>query len=910
MKINFSQVVILWVASLVFIYYFQKGFLLARLALPDISQEDESNTLSGISAKHNKIVIMLIDALRFDFICPEPQLVSYNDGQINKNFHLNMPAMSDRVKKAPLNARLLHFTADPPTTTLQRLQALLTGSLPTFIDAASNFNSDKLQEDNWVRQAAKKHKILFFGDDTWIQTLGYDHFVDGSEGYESFEVWDLDTVDRSIDRRIWKYFEQENLDQWDVMITHWLGIDHAGHIYGPDHSEMKRKQIDLNQAVDKVISKIDKLDSLSNQENVLLLVFGDHGMNSQGDHGGDSLAEVDAGLFVYSALPVFQQGQVSSTSGVSLSYDEISQIDLVPTLCALLGVPIPFSNLGFFNVDLIKSLMTFKADDQKEQLNSLAKRNYKQILKYLDTYSIHSRLDFDGQQFGESIKDFPQLLQAGKSILEKLRHIWARFNLDLMLLAQFGLLLIILVFSALSGSELQAHLNGILLVVTFGTVLGVSMYNLQVLDASRSDLILISSLVSLLVSILLRQRSSVVIWNRSYIYSLSINTLPVLLALIHCFIYTSNSLVVHEDHVCVYLLQSVLVLCLVRGVKPKWKIISAMLIIRYLSELSSCREEKGRQCLNTFKAHPLSLVKDLPLLSPQYLSDYQHSIQLGIVILLSSICIYLSRSFGKISFISLCKYAFILTFIAFYWSVDGNAWFMDVRCQGILIHHILMCICMFLSGAWFLWFLVSLQFESMTNVCDLIPIMHCIASCAQSLPGVNVLSLVTIACQLLVSTAHDQESDYANSEWQVAVFYLLGNVAFFATGHQAAFSSIQFESGFIGLEAFNFYLSGGLVILNSIGGWLLCTAALVVSFYRNQNNAVQSKWKTFLLILLVDTTMSCIFTAQFRRHLMVWKVFAPRFMLAAVDFIIRGGVSVFLYLCIKQDGTQHIKDQQ
>ncbi|KAI3645014.1 hypothetical protein MP228_011178 [Amoeboaphelidium protococcarum] len=908
---NFSQVVILWVVSVVFIYYFQKGFLLARLALPDVSQEDESNTVAGISAKHNKIVIMLIDALRYDFISPDPQLLSYNDGQVNKNFHLNMPAMSDRVKNVPQNARLLHFTADPPTTTLQRLQALLTGSLPTFIDAASNFNSDKLKEDNWVLQAAKKHKILFFGDDTWIQTLGYDHFVNGSEGYESFEVWDLDTVDKSIDRRIWKYIEQENLDKWDVMVTHWLGIDHAGHIYGPDHSEMKRKQVDLNQAVEKVILQIDKLNSRSERDNILLFVFGDHGMNSQGDHGGDSMAEVDAGLFVYSASPVFDQYKVSSTSETSLSYEQMSQIDLVPTLCALLGVTIPFSNLGFLNLDLLKSLMAFKANDEGIQLNSLAKRNYNQIVKYLNAYSAHSRLDFDGQQSGESIKDFAQFQQAGKSILEKLRHIWARFNLDLMILASFGLILTVLVFSFSSKQELLVHfsLSDIVLILSFGTVLGVSLYNLQVLDGSRSDLILITSIVSLLVSILLRQSSSVDIWDISCVYSLSIDTLPVLLALFHCFIYTSNSLVVHEDHVCVYLLQSVLALCLVRGVQPKWKIISAMFITRYLSVLSSCREEKGRQCLNTFKAHPLSLVKDLPLLSPQYLSNYQHAIQLGILILLSSICLYLSRSFGKITFISLCKYAFILTFIAFYWAVDGNTWFMDVRFQGILIHHMLMRICMLLSGAWFLQFIVSQQPESKANVFDLIPIMHCIASCAQSLPGVIVLSLVTIACQLLVSTSNDQES--VDAGWQIAVFYLLGNVAFFATGHQAAFSSIQFESGFIGLEAFNFYLSGGLVILNSVGGWLLCTAALALTLCRDQNNnAVQSKWKTFILVILVDITMSCVFTAQFRRHLMVWKVFAPRFMLAAVDFIIRGGVSVFLYLCIKQDGTWYNKDQQ
>lgn len=35
-------------------------------------------------------------------------------------------------------------------------------------------------------------------------------------------------------------------------------------------------------------------------EDTVLFVFGDHGMTSTGDHGGDSFEEVDAGLFVYS----------------------------------------------------------------------------------------------------------------------------------------------------------------------------------------------------------------------------------------------------------------------------------------------------------------------------------------------------------------------------------------------------------------------------------------------------------------------------------------------------------------------------------------------------------------------------------------------------------------------------------
>ena len=46
--------------------------------------------------------------------------------------------------------------ADPPTTTMQRLKALTTGSLPTFIDAGSNFATNEINEDNIIDQVCYK----------------------------------------------------------------------------------------------------------------------------------------------------------------------------------------------------------------------------------------------------------------------------------------------------------------------------------------------------------------------------------------------------------------------------------------------------------------------------------------------------------------------------------------------------------------------------------------------------------------------------------------------------------------------------------------------------------------------------------------------------------------------------------
>lgn len=98
------------------------------------------------SSSRSRVVFLLIDALRYDFTEYDPE---------NKSpaAYLNrIPVMHYTLQKWPDRARLFRFMADPPTTTLQRIKALATGSLPTFIDASSNFAAMELQEDNFIEQ--------------------------------------------------------------------------------------------------------------------------------------------------------------------------------------------------------------------------------------------------------------------------------------------------------------------------------------------------------------------------------------------------------------------------------------------------------------------------------------------------------------------------------------------------------------------------------------------------------------------------------------------------------------------------------------------------------------------------------------------------------------------------------------
>ncbi|XP_050520153.1 GPI ethanolamine phosphate transferase 3 [Daktulosphaira vitifoliae] len=338
------------------ILLFSKGLLLHRDVLVNKSSCDTNVPFNIISqrctATHNKIILILIDALRYDFVTQSDQ---------NKPYTNKITVLKDVLSSYPNQSRMYKFIADPPTTTMQRLNALTTGSLPTFIDIGSNFASEEISEDNVIDQLVNNgKKIVFLGDDTWAKLFPGRFFRNYS--YPSFNVWDLDTVDYSVKTNLYPELLK---DDWDVLIAHFLGVDHCGHRYGPYHKEMNRKLSEMNIILKDIIKEILE------QKNIILFVFGDHGMTSNGDHGGESENEITSALFVLS----------SSQELHPISENKVQQIDLVPTVAVLMGIPIPFSNLG----SIIKS-----AIPQSINIVDSIWKNVKQINDYLSTYSLQN----------------------------------------------------------------------------------------------------------------------------------------------------------------------------------------------------------------------------------------------------------------------------------------------------------------------------------------------------------------------------------------------------------------------------------------------------------------------------------------------------------------------------------------
>lgn len=225
------------------ILFFCKGFLLKRVVIPEYSKcsrgrhssSEGSDPLPSCSGyprrRYRRVLWLLIDALRYDFMDHDDSLDPV------PTYRNKMSYVHDMLQNNPAHAKLFRFVADPPTTTMQRLKALTTGGLPTFIDIGNNFNSYEILEDSLIYQSHRNNRnVTFMGDDTWLGL--YPSMLTKVFDFPSLNVKDIHTVDNGV---IEYLFPELNQRDADLIVGHFLGVDHIGHTYGPSHWTMGDK---------------------------------------------------------------------------------------------------------------------------------------------------------------------------------------------------------------------------------------------------------------------------------------------------------------------------------------------------------------------------------------------------------------------------------------------------------------------------------------------------------------------------------------------------------------------------------------------------------------------------------------------------------------------------------------------
>ncbi|KAK6053480.1 hypothetical protein COOONC_09019, partial [Cooperia oncophora] len=216
-------------------------------------------------------------------------------------------------------------------------KALTSGVVPSLVSIFGNFFASENIEDSWVTYAASAgQRIMFFGDDTWIR-LFPKSFAE-AEGVTSFFVKDYTEVDKNVTRHLDSVLRDRN---WDVLILHYLGLDHIGHSLGGRSPQIKEKLKEMDRIAQRIF------DIVSAQSPLLLVAVGDHGMTNAGSHGGGSEAETKVPMvFLHSKASIKLAGSMDG-------FKSAEQVDLASTLPFFLRVPIPSDSIG---VSLIPQL--------------------------------------------------------------------------------------------------------------------------------------------------------------------------------------------------------------------------------------------------------------------------------------------------------------------------------------------------------------------------------------------------------------------------------------------------------------------------------------------------------------------------------------------------------------------------
>jgi ethanolaminephosphotransferase len=319
------------------------GFFPSKIVLQGINQFNNDGITDGqFDPIFNKVVVMVVDALRSDFVFSERSEMKFSHELLQKGAALGFTAFSN-----------------PPTVTLPRLKGITTGSTPNFLDAVLNViegdsSNNLAKQDSWIQQLkANGKRIHMFGDDTWLKL--FPGMFDVKEGTASFFVSDFTEVDNNVTRHLDHELEEQD---WDCLILHYLGLDHIGHKGGPNSSFMKPKQAEMDGIIADIYNKLE--------DDTLFIVLGDHGMNEIGNHGGSSKGETSAALlFISDKFKAFTKGTVSPLpyNDDYEYYSKIQQIDLVPTIASLLHLPIPINSLGIF----VKQLLPLWNSEQQQK---------------------------------------------------------------------------------------------------------------------------------------------------------------------------------------------------------------------------------------------------------------------------------------------------------------------------------------------------------------------------------------------------------------------------------------------------------------------------------------------------------------------------------------------------------------
>jgi len=918
------------------------------------------------------MAILVVDALRFDF--------ARDHLPLSVGSRLFLPENSTRKG----SSKLYQFVADPPTVTMQRLKGLTTGGLPTFADISGSFGGASIDEDSWVEQLKNvpwgrrhnlmdetiitgqttsgekkklsKPQIAFVGDDTWVDLFPTQ--FDDCHPFPSFNTRDLDTVDngclkhlpRLLDGLVGRKNKETLTNQkaargnstfssFELIIAHFLGVDHVGHTYGPNnpHMESKLHQIDV-----MLSNALDVIDDAPQDSCIVALVLGDHGMTEDGNHGGGTDEEVNAGLFVHFSPGCQddseQDDRVNGQEipGSARAFDSIHQIDLVPTISFLLGLPVPYANIGGLVPDLLptpRNTINHPSSNQQSASYSTPHTatalalNAAQVWNYLDTYSQTSRdLPMDRLRELKELLDSASLVY--RDAISHSQKMKARENdiagegqdeedhyFDSTSYRQAcGLFKVFLAESTDLGKRVWTQFNegGMMIgigILVVAWVMAVPLWKGSVRNEIVGTILSWNGSLDVLVdgnkhgnggikeNVKRNEDGSSLRSTLQSFRRLELMT-AILFMIFQCGVLTfGNSYIEHEREIVTFFLS---ILCLL--VFRRWYFVSSTqtptsagnsavylpLIVALCSRMNDIfvtGHGLDPSIRHHAAHHPISFSLSLLVLAMLRVRWFRP----------------LSNNIGKngitpIPFFSLIDIVAIICLAGSWWEKraldQSRNGFIMARIAIVAVFiglaHSLLCLARqwklsnaegshrkYHVGSW-------IEHAQLALFRAMLLLVIVTGPSAASTAVLIVIQCAALRMMMESNGAREVAAPVMAAIWRLSIRHV-----FYATNHHCSFNRLQFSAAFVATDTFQFFIAGSSLFMNTFG-WEMLGSCLVLVYSRTvftgskNSSAGSNVWDWFRYFQWTEMLASCLSVSVMKRHLMVWAIFAPRFMFAAV----------------------------
>lgn len=672
---------------------------------------------------------------------------------------------------------------------------------------------------------------------------------------------------------------------YDLVISHFLGIDHIGYTFNAFDILMGERLMRMDDIAAKII------DHLPGDGSSVFMLMGDHGMSDTGDHGGATSQETDTPLFVYKKGAGSVE-DVSSVGDRGRAVEEIDQLDMAPLLARILNVPIPYTSIGTY-IDLNLHTDKLPINCDKTALRDVL-TNALQVVRYWDAYSKSAPLNKDS--IGKVTRDVKRIL---KIALDKHTALFQLYKEDL---------------QEMSNQECEQGILAYKEVFIF-----IKQHARETWTTFNNTFMIVGILVlatTICVTLLyLYCYSELLTWNLLPVYDkLLLTFVP-----IHTLTVFSNSFIENELKILFSMMKLAIISSLasqfymslgkwkgdkwiVHGLLPKpvqwgdgWENTWFSLLMMGFSLISLHHTYTNRGHSKHWTDLSLNMVHGT------YLS--------------SSIFPWLLVGVGDAMYYS---YEVVKPFKreaqAVFFGRDDDytirgKW-IDCISVGLFLHNWLIHLRMLgfaehlrpvssdvnpVNSIYFyaiLGIFISLfraflaPYPSPTSSPVLI-------FCHMG----SILALVSGPlgtyqfCMGMFPTLASPRKSIVGS---ILTAFFMGRFMFLASGHSYAFNTVQVEAGLIGLDEFHFYTSGMQLAVNTFGhGALLFLSAMYRVPLENLN-------ETLLFALLQQTILllaTCISVFILQRHLMLWEVFAPRFIFEMAFYLVFVVMVFIVLLC-------------